>query len=467
MPEAAARRAARAVAARAIERRHRRRRLGGLTTSIRRCARGARRESTAPAVDGLATRAAEHLRRAGVAAFDRDDWSAASSLLAARERAPAARRARARGAPAQARRGARLARRARYRARRARRGTCRRDGDRRRAAGSASALKTGARADDRRGDRCRRTRCSATSKTPSRPRAVPAITSALAMAELVRFHALDRAGLPELGAAVGGCARSREKGERAPDRAPRHELDLHHAARGHRPGRRRDRKRPGDRRRRPPRRTSRVRARRTRPPAGAEGRVRGGAGVSSRRPDGHSRSSACGRRPPRTRSLSPRSRLMADDDAAAERVLRDGFEALSRIRRRALEGKRRVAIGAAARAARAKTTRRSASRASRSASATPGLWVDVWWRIVLALVEANRGPDARRAGSSERRAPHRVRVRESRMHADALLECAEALRAVGRKDEAAAPRRGGGRDRGAARVCRRARRARAQRALTA
>ena len=68
-----------------------------------------------------------------------------------------------------------------------------------------------------------------------------------------------------------------------------------------------------------------------------------------------------------------------------------------------------------------------------------GLWVDVWWRIVLALVEARRG------NASEGVALLRL-VRESiaapggppsRMEADVLLESAEVLSAAGRDDEAA------------------------------
>jgi hypothetical protein len=68
----------------------------------------------------------------------------------------------------------------------------------------------------------------------------------------------------------------------------------------------------------------------------------------------------------------------------------------------------------------------------------PGLWVDVWWRVVLALVEAHRGAAARvRALVAEAR-DQMASAAESGMHADALLESAEALRAAGCEDEAAA-----------------------------
>jgi hypothetical protein len=61
----------------------------------------------------------------------------------------------------------------------------------------------------------------------------------------------------------------------------------------------------------------------------------------------------------------------------------------------------------------------------------------VWWRVVLALVEAHRG-----AGTSARELVEDARGRmasaeESGMHADALLESAEALRSARLDDEAA------------------------------
>jgi hypothetical protein len=126
---------------------------------------------------------------------------------------------------------------------------------------------------------------------------------------------------------------------------------------------------------------------------------------------------------------------MAGDEAAAERVFRNGFDALTAL------GDEHGVINVAwrlglllARQGRDDEAERFA-RVAEGARA-PALWVDVWWRVVLALVEAHRGDAAgavRLVGEArDRMAP----VPESGMHADALLECAEALRAVGREDEA-------------------------------
>jgi tetratricopeptide (TPR) repeat protein len=69
-----------------------------------------------------------------------------------------------------------------------------------------------------------------------------------------------------------------------------------------------------------------------------------------------------------------------------------------------------------------------------------GMWVDVWWRLVLALVAAHRGEDARAAKLVEeaRERIDSTAGAESAMEADVLLEAAEALRAAGRQDEALA-----------------------------
>ena len=102
-----------------------------------------------------------------------------------------------------------------------------------------------------------------------------------------------------------------------------------------------------------------------------------------------SRSSACGESAAAHSIAVGEVELMAGDDAAAERVLRDRLRGADRAPTTSTR-QANVAwrLGLAAGAARAKTTRRSASRASRSDVPTPGLWVDVWWRVVLALVEA-------------------------------------------------------------------------------
>jgi hypothetical protein len=57
---------------------------------------------------------------------------------------------------------------------------------------------------------------------------------------------------------------------------------------------------------------------------------------------------------------------------------------------------------------------------------------------VRALLAAHGGADARASELVVEARGLMAPVRESGMHADALLECAEALRVVGREDEAAA-----------------------------
>src|SRR5262249_31975242 len=60
-----------------------------------------------------------------------------------------------------------------------------------------------------------------------------------------------------------------------------------------------------------------------------------------------------------------------------------------------------------------------------------GFWVDVWWKVVLARVEAHRGEEARARQLVEEAHERMASVEESGMQADALLEAAEALRAAG------------------------------------
>jgi hypothetical protein len=64
--------------------------------------------------------------------------------------------------------------------------------------------------------------------------------------------------------------------------------------------------------------------------------------------------------------------------------------------------------------------------------------VDVWWRVVLALVEAHRGRAAEAAAlvAAVRGRIGATTAAESRMEADALLESADALRAAGLRAEA-------------------------------
>ena len=67
----------------------------------------------------------------------------------------------------------------------------------------------------------------------ARARAAPATTRALAMAEVVRFHALDRGGLPAPEERLSVALDHARKAGSGADRAPCHGLDLHHtAARG-------------------------------------------------------------------------------------------------------------------------------------------------------------------------------------------------------------------------------------------
>ena len=130
--------------------------------------------------------------------------------------------------------------------------------------------------------------------------------------------------------------------------------------------------------------------------------------------------------------------MMAADDAAAERVLRSGFETLARSHDELSRANVAWRLGLLlARQDRSDEAERFARVAERVP--TPGLWVDVWWRIVLALVEANRG---RTAAALCLVAEARTVIASasgpgSRMEADALIECAEVLRRVGRTDEAA------------------------------
>jgi tetratricopeptide (TPR) repeat protein len=128
---------------------------------------------------------------------------------------------------------------------------------------------------------------------------------------------------------------------------------------------------------------------------------------------------------------------MAGEDAAAERILRNGFAAVtaggdeySTIN---VAWRLGLALARQGRFEEAETFVGAARRGEHR-----GFWPDVWWRVVLALVEAGRG-DGRRARTLVEEARERMApVQESGMHADALLESAEALRAAGSDAEAAA-----------------------------
>jgi tetratricopeptide (TPR) repeat protein len=127
--------------------------------------------------------------------------------------------------------------------------------------------------------------------------------------------------------------------------------------------------------------------------------------------------------------------MMADDDVAAERILRAGHQAVTAL------GDRHSAVNVAWRLGLVLAHRGKDDEAERFARLVEReqprmLWVDVWWRVVLALVEANRGSTAR-AQQLVGDARERMASVESGMQADALLESAVALRTAGLDDEAA------------------------------
>ena len=146
-------------------------------------------------------------------------------------------------------------------------------------------------------------------------------------------RALPRArprALPGSGGAAFRRARPRQEGRGGADRAPRAGVDLHHASARNRAGGRGDRTRRGDHRdlllRIPPR----VRARRTRPPASGEGRVRGGEGARQRRTAACSSSSMR----PSSATSAPPPRVALRRSQGAERAERLRVEVPRRRSRR-------------------------------------------------------------------------------------------------------------------------------------
>ena len=128
---------------------------------------------------------------------------------------------------------------------------------------------------------------------------------------------------------------------------------------------------------------------------------------------------------------------LAGDDVAAERILRDGLAAVTAVGDQHSANNVAWRLGLAlARQGRDDDAEHFVRLAERAEHR--GFWVDVWWRVVLASIEARRG-----AGTSARQLVDDARERmasvaESGMHADALLESAEALRAAGVDEGAAA-----------------------------
>ena len=128
---------------------------------------------------------------------------------------------------------------------------------------------------------------------------------------------------------------------------------------------------------------------------------------------------------------------LAGDDASAERILRAGFSAVTAVgdehSTKNVAWRLGLALARQGRYDEAEPFVRIAERAEHR-----GFWVDVWWRVVLALIEADRG-NAQQARQLVEAARERMAaVEESGMHADALLEAAEALRVAGMQAEAGA-----------------------------
>lgn len=127
---------------------------------------------------------------------------------------------------------------------------------------------------------------------------------------------------------------------------------------------------------------------------------------------------------------------IAGDDAAAERILRAGLDAVTAV------GDEHAATNVAWRLGLALVRQgryddaESFVRAAESGEHST-FWVEVWCRIVLARIEGHRG-DAARARELVGPALERMAsVDESGFHADALLEAAEALRGIGDDEDAA------------------------------
>jgi DNA-binding SARP family transcriptional activator/tetratricopeptide (TPR) repeat protein len=128
---------------------------------------------------------------------------------------------------------------------------------------------------------------------------------------------------------------------------------------------------------------------------------------------------------------------LAGDDAAAERILRAGFSAVTAVgdehSTKNVAWRLGLALARQGQYDGAEPFVRIAERAEHR-----GFWVDVWWRVVLARIEAHRADRARVRQLVEDARERMAPVEESGMHADALLESAEALRAAGMQAEAGA-----------------------------
>ena len=389
------------------------------------------------AIDRLAERAAEHLRRAGLAAVDRDDWFAAASLLArACELLPREARERVELLPklgeALTWRGERATAREVF------------------AEAHAVASELG---DARLAARARLATLLALmwGEAPVPPErmlrdvedAVPVLEhagdhGALAMAEIVRFHALDRSGLPSSEQRLSlALDHARKAGEWEIEHRVMSWICITLPGGGV----------PADEA------IARVREiAETSHSAYVYASARGSLGLLQATRGEFEEARALVEETRRTLEelglwLSAAGHsiavaeveLMAGDDAAAERVLRKGFEIVAASHDEHTTAHIAWRLGLVlARQGRDDEAEHFARVAERVP--TPGLWVDVWWRIVLALAEVHRGDSAvalrhveeARAGIASVSGPG------SRMEADALIACAEVLREVGRTGEAAA-----------------------------
>ncbi|HET7648951.1 MAG TPA: BTAD domain-containing putative transcriptional regulator [Gaiellaceae bacterium] len=397
----------------------------------------ARREAgeRGPAVDGLAERAAEHLRRAGLAASDRDDWTATVSLLGrAGELLPRASAERVELLP---KLGEALVWSGDYETGRARL-----------AEAQAIATEIG---DGRLVARARLAAALALMWTeqpvpPDRmlreiDEAVPVLEragdrEALAMAELARFHAFDRSRLPS---PEERLTVAREHARAAGARAIEHRVASWICI-----------TLPGG----------------SVPVEEALERVDEILATSS---SAYVRASARGARGlllatrgefEQARELVEETRqaleelglwlsaaghsiavaeveLLAGNDPAAEAALRGGLETLSSSTFDELSTAN-VAWRLALLLAR-QGREEEAERLARIAAGTraPGLWVETWWRIVLALVEARRGATARALElvAEARDAIASTHGHGSRMETDALVECATVLAHCGQTSE--------------------------------
>jgi hypothetical protein len=120
---------------------------------------------------------------------------------------------------------------------------------------------------------------------------------------------------------------------------------------------------------------------------------------------------------------------MAGDDAEAERILRAGYEAVRGF------GDPHSAMNVAWRLGLALARQGKYDEAETFARIAEGgefggMWVEVWWRVVMARVEAHRGNAARVQELVDEAVESTASAPESGMHADALLEAVEALRVV-------------------------------------